>query len=560
MRTHYLHFIPIILFLLTTSNSMSAQDFNKYRERYEHFAENDSTAFLHLTPYIRQAKAEKNKVELVQAYKDAVSFSTTRKLSYADSMLWAASQSGRKDLLAQAHLTKGTVYYFNYHKFQPALDEYLKAWKITSTGSDPYLRYKNLYHIGVVKAYLGYHAEALDIFQQCHRFFNKPLEVPELPNKRFNRMKGYLNTLHQLSGCLLHLDRDEEARALILEGLQKTAGTSDFFLERSYFFKLQGIYFYKKQQYHASGVALHTALPGLEKKQDAANIALVYYYLGNGQQQLAQPQQAVHYFTAVDSLFRHADFLLPETRPALEYLITFHRQAGNPARELYFTTQLLRADRLILEDYRRLPRGIRQQYDKADLQLARQELESALYRSRVLTTVSAMMVLGLFGWLWYRRRASEPVTGEPSLPLAAGSEEEPIATPSALRAVPDAVVASVLHRLQKLEQKHFYLQPRMTLNKLAPLVKTNTSYLSRIIRDHYNCSFTEYLRNKRIAYLTQMLHENRQWRNYSLEHLAAECGFLEHKTFSAAFQAVHGVKPLDYITQLDPDKPAATEK
>jgi len=170
------------------------------------------------------------------------------------------------------------------------------------------------------------------------------------------------------------------------------------------------------------------------------------------------------------------------------------------------------------------------------------------------------MVLGLFGWLWYRRRASEPVTGEPSLPLAAGSEEEPIATPSALRAVPDAVVASVLHRLQKLEQKHFYLQPRMTLNKLAPLVKTNTSYLSRIIRDHYNCSFTEYLRNKRIAYLTQMLHENRQWRNYSLEHLAAECGFLEHKTFSAAFQAVHGVKPLDYITQLDPDNPTATEK
>jgi len=538
---------------------MSAQDFNKYRERYEHFAENDSTAFLYLTPYIRQAKAEKNTVELVQAYKDAVSFSTTRKLSYADSMLWAASQSGRKDLLAQAHLTKGTVYYFNYHKFQPALDEYLKAWKITSTGSDSYLRYKNLYHIGVVKAYLGYHAEALDIFQQCRHFFNKPLEAPELPNKRFNRMKGYLNTLHQLSGCLLHLDRDEEARAFILEGLQKTAGTSDFFLERSYFYKLKGISNLRHHKWKDAIVALETALPGLQKKQDEANIALVYFYLGECYLKLNQPAVAAHYFALVDTVFRRSDFLLPETRPALEYLIRHYKYKGDTKQELYFTTELLKADRLILEDYSHLPRGMHRLYDTAELLQSKKALETSVAVSHFLIVLTTLLIAALFIFLWYRRRLSCEATPEP---LSGIPQEKTLRKQAGLAApsVPDTVAAAVMQQLHKLEKKHFYLQPRMTLNKLAPLVKTNTSYLSRIIRDHYNCSFTEYLRNKRIAYLTQMLHENRQWRNYSLEHLATECGFLEYKTFSAAFQAVHGLKPLDYIRQLDPDNPSATEK
>jgi hypothetical protein len=33
------------------------------------------------------------------------------------------------DLIGNSYLTKGSVYYFTYRKYQKALDQYLKAWQ-----------------------------------------------------------------------------------------------------------------------------------------------------------------------------------------------------------------------------------------------------------------------------------------------------------------------------------------------------------------------------------------------------------------------------------------------
>ncbi|AZA66418.1 hypothetical protein EG345_18250 [Chryseobacterium carnipullorum] len=82
--------------------------------RYDNFEENDIRAFNFLNPYIQKAKQEKNYRELAQAYKDAISFSPNHKLYYADSIIWAASKTGDKDLLGASYLTKGTVFYFNH--------------------------------------------------------------------------------------------------------------------------------------------------------------------------------------------------------------------------------------------------------------------------------------------------------------------------------------------------------------------------------------------------------------------------------------------------------------
>ncbi|STD07671.1 hypothetical protein [Chryseobacterium carnipullorum] len=154
----------ILLVLVFYCIRLNSQEFSDYRMRYDNFEENDIRAFNFLNPYIQKAKQEKNYRELAQAYKDAISFSPNHKLYYADSIIWAASKTGDKDLLGASYLTKGTVFYFNHKKFKLALDEYLKAWNYLENTKDEYLYYKNLYHIGVVKSYLGYHEETLDIF------------------------------------------------------------------------------------------------------------------------------------------------------------------------------------------------------------------------------------------------------------------------------------------------------------------------------------------------------------------------------------------------------------
>ena len=132
---------------------MYSQDYySKLREKYWAYEENDPKALVYVNQYIKKAKSEKNYPELFQAYKDAILYSEDQRIMYADSALVAAKKSENNYLIGNAFLTKGSIYYFNQRKFQLALEEYLKAYEYLKDSKDEYLKYRNIYYIGVVKS------------------------------------------------------------------------------------------------------------------------------------------------------------------------------------------------------------------------------------------------------------------------------------------------------------------------------------------------------------------------------------------------------------------------
>ena len=120
-------------------------------------------------------------------------------------------------------------------------------------------------------------------------------------------------------------------------------------------------------------------------------------------------------------------------------------------------------------------------------------------------------------------------------------------------ALPEELVKDLLKRIDRLEQNNFFLDSRMGENRMARMLKTNTAYLSRVINEHKGMNFSSYLRSLRIAYTTKMLTENRVWRKYSVEALAAESGFRNRTTFSNAFTLYHKKSPAAYIALLNRD-------
>ena len=213
--------ILFVLFLFLSFSHFSAQSYYaKLREKYWEFEENDERALVYINEYIAFAKKENNNAELFRAYEDAIRYSANKKLEYADSAIIAAKLSNNKDLIGDAFIGKGTVYYFNYRKFQPALDEYLKAYEYTKNANDQFLKYQNLYHIGVVKSYLGYYKEGLGLFKQCVLYFEPNTRAKIHPNLIYNNQKGYLNTLHQMIVCYQQLGNYDEANKLIVQGLK----------------------------------------------------------------------------------------------------------------------------------------------------------------------------------------------------------------------------------------------------------------------------------------------------------------------------------------------------
>ena len=84
-------------------------------------------------------------------------------------------------------------------KFQPALEEYLKAQSFAENTDDEYLKNKIIYHIGVVKSYLGFYEPASEHFKETISFYEKGMLRNKEPIIKYNHKKAYLNSLHQLT-------------------------------------------------------------------------------------------------------------------------------------------------------------------------------------------------------------------------------------------------------------------------------------------------------------------------------------------------------------------------
>ena len=71
------------------------------------------------------------------------------------------------------------------------------------------------------------------------------------------------------------------------------------------------------------------------------------------------------------------------------------------------------------------------------------------------------------------------------------------------------------------------------------------STLSRKIKELYDMTPNDYLKNKRIAVATQMLKQ----KNVRINEVARAVGFRSASYFTKCFKAVHGVLPAEYINE-----------
>lgn len=245
MRNILQHIIYICF--LSVANVISAQNIaistkNTYadlRNHYQNMEENDERALYFVNIYLEKAKKENNSDKIVQGYRDLIFYSKKReiKLQYADSCINYALKSKNNELISKSYLSKGIIYYFFYKRYQPALDEYLKAYKYSANIQDKYLKSSITYHLAAVKSYLGYYDDALNLFSECIAYFEPLTRANIHPNLIFNNQKGYFNSLHQLIICYQQMNNFVQSDSLIHLGLSSLPQSKEFELERSYFFK-----------------------------------------------------------------------------------------------------------------------------------------------------------------------------------------------------------------------------------------------------------------------------------------------------------------------------------
>lgn len=539
---------------------MYSQDYySKLREKYWAYEENDPKALVYVNQYIKKAKSEKNYPELFQAYKDAILYSEDQRMMYADSALVAAKKSENEDLIGNAFLTKGSIYYFNQRKFQFALEEYLKAYEYLKDSKDEYLKYRNIYYIGVVKSYLGYYDEALAIFQQCISFFETKIDGNIKKNLVFNNTKGYLNSLHQAIICYQMLNKNAEAEKLLKKAAEKTPKTKEFYLETSYFTKSLGVSEFKKKNYKKAIYYFDKALPELIKVNDFTWASYIYFYKGKSYELLGDLNLEVENYRKVDSIFKENKFILPELRSNYEELIEYYRKDSNHKEELYYTNQLLKVDSVIASDFKHLSSRVYKEYDTKMLLETKENLEKTNSYSKLLIFICLAIITALGIVMYYRIRKQKNIQKnyddlliklEESIHT---QETPPLVKPDIVDSgdknikFDNSIVEKLLNDIHTFENKQGYLEQGLTLKKLAEQFKTNTSYLSQVINEYKGSNFNTYINVLRINFATQKIYHDKEWRKYSIEHIASAAGFSNRQSFSNIFLEQNGIRPADFI-------------
>ena len=85
--------------------------------------------------------------------------------------------------------------------------------------------------------------------------------------------------------------------------------------------------------------------------------------------------------------------------------------------------------------------------------------------------------------------------------------------------IQDKKIQEILIRLDKLETSLYFLNSSCSLQNVAKKIKTNTSYLSKIIGTHKGKKFTEYINELRIQYVLKRLKEDSKFRKYSIKNI-----------------------------------------
>jgi AraC-like DNA-binding protein len=380
---------------------------------------------------------------------------------------------------------------------------------------------------------LGYYAEAIPLLKACMDHFE---------NKDPQR---YLEAVHYLS--LAYFMNGEYGRSSLAAELGKDDSISlDNAPMRPYFNQSLGLNTYGVERYEEAIALLQPTLSAFTKKGDYENAGLANLYLAKSYSALKQKTQAIQHYAAVAALFSEHHYTHPALRTAFEALITHYGAEDDTDKKAYYVNQLLQADAFMNSRFPHLNQNISKQYDTEEL------LQMQRENSRVSTVAILLGCVVLFAVLflsyWYYRRWKAQTIALEEIPIVNSLYDE--SAQIVTTEISAEVEHSILKKLEKFEKDQRFLEPELTLTKLAQLLDSNNRYVAAIIAKHRNKRITDYINDLKIDHLVTLLQTDPQYRKYTHKALAEEIAFGTTQHFARAFAARTGTPLTEFVRKL----------
>ena len=95
-----------------------------------------------------------------------------------------------------------------------------------------------------------------------------------------------------------------------------------------------------------------------------------------------------------------------------------------------------------------------------------------------------------------------------------------------------------------MQDEHLFLQHNLRADELASRMYTNRTYLSRMLREEFQCTFSDYINRKRIEYSQKLILRNP---DIKMVDLAEQSGFANINSFGRTFKQIVGIPPKEWL-------------
>ncbi len=115
----------------------------------------------------------------------------------------------------------------------------------------------------------------------------------------------------------------------------------------------------------------------------------------------------------------------------------------------------------------------------------------------------------------------------------------------------DSQNEQIIKGLLKIEQSHYYLKEDFNLYNAAKKIGTNTTYLSKVVKEYKKMSFSDYTNELRINYIVDVLTKDKKIRSYTTQAIGELGGYKNAKSFTRIFKKYTGITPYQFVEKID---------
>jgi AraC-like DNA-binding protein/TolA-binding protein len=526
-----------------------------------------------------QPKENLNIKQLIAVIEENINKDFEKAIVYSDQLMSYALAQKDSHTIAKAYLQKGIVL-TKMGSYQTAIDTLEKGLEFIAKKEVPE---KNLFLLRIGNAYVQDKKDEVAL-----TYYTRVFEDAFSNNKKSDLLKATINiakikrnagnyeaalenykssyeqavaldmkktviarTLLGIGGTYLTLHKPDSALFYSQKGYAISKSIDDK-VGISYFNVDFGIAHYLKDEYKISLSYLNKAKTFIEAVENKKRLPETLFYMGACHYRLKEYEKAIANLENAVLAANQSEKVNGDTFQPLQLIDTYDFLSKS-----YIAIDNAEQSRLYEEVRDELAETIDKENNKVNTELLKNELRisnkviDAINNTKnryklVLYLVGFICLGSIYFVVYYRRKAK---TNHENFEKLIQKQEK--AVPKSKITIDDEKVALVLKQLEKVEAQEYYTDVNCTLANLAKKVKTNPTYLTKILKEKKEKTFYQYLNELRIQYALERLKTDHQFRKYAIKHIALEVGYKSPESFTKHFKKATGINPSYYIKELE---------